>query len=367
MKVLLIGEYSNVHWTLSQGLRSLGHEVTVLSDGDGWKDYPRDIDLKRYSYSRSGGISYLIRLLRILPSLRGFDVVQLINPMFLELKAEWMEYIYRYLRKHNRKIFLGAYGMDHYWVQAGCDCKTFRYSDFNLGNRMRESDDISQWKKDWLHGPKGQLNRSIALDCDGIIAGLYEYWESYRPFYPEKTTFIPFPINLSETTPIHKRHDRKIKCFIGIQKTRNAYKGTDIMLHALEKVAQLYPQCEIIRAESVPFAQYQEMMNDSDLLLDQLYSYTPAMNGLLAMAKGLVLVGGGEPEGYELLGETELRPIINVLPDERDVIRKLSEIMENPECLPSLSEMSRKYVQKHHDHIKVAKEYVNFWNTDAPY
>lgn len=363
MKVLLIGEYSNVHWTLSQGLRALGHEVTVLSDGDGWKDYPRDIDLKRHSYSHMGGVNYLSRLLRILPSLRGYDVVQLINPMFLELKAGWMEPVYRYLRKYNGKIFLGAFGMDHYWVLAGSDCKTFRYSDFNLGNRMRDSDEIRQWKKEWLEGPKGKLNRAIALDCDGIIAGLYEYWESYRPFYPEKTTFIPFPINLSEVTPIHKRHDGKIKCFIGIQKTRNAYKGTDIMLHALEKVAQLYPQCEIVRAESVPFAQYQEMMNDSDLLLDQLYSYTPAMNGLLAMAKGLVLVGGGEPEGYELLGETELCPIINVLPDENDVIRKLSEIMENPGCLPALSEMSRKYVQKHHDHIKVAKEYVNFWNT----
>ena len=37
MKVLLLGEYSNVHWTLAQGLRALGHSVTVASDGDSWK------------------------------------------------------------------------------------------------------------------------------------------------------------------------------------------------------------------------------------------------------------------------------------------------------------------------------------------
>lgn len=43
MKILLLGEYSNVHWTLAQGLRALGHSVTVVSDGDGWKNYPRDI------------------------------------------------------------------------------------------------------------------------------------------------------------------------------------------------------------------------------------------------------------------------------------------------------------------------------------
>ena len=42
MKILLLGEYSNVHHTLAEGLRVLGHEVTVASDGDGWKGYDRD-------------------------------------------------------------------------------------------------------------------------------------------------------------------------------------------------------------------------------------------------------------------------------------------------------------------------------------
>ena len=45
MKILLIGEYSNVHNTLAEGLRFLGHEVMVISNGDFWKNYPRDIDV----------------------------------------------------------------------------------------------------------------------------------------------------------------------------------------------------------------------------------------------------------------------------------------------------------------------------------
>ena len=32
MKILLMGEYSNVHATLAEGLRQLGHQVTVLSN-----------------------------------------------------------------------------------------------------------------------------------------------------------------------------------------------------------------------------------------------------------------------------------------------------------------------------------------------
>ena len=43
MKILLIGEYSNVHATLAKGLNHLEHEAMVVSNGDDWKNYHRDI------------------------------------------------------------------------------------------------------------------------------------------------------------------------------------------------------------------------------------------------------------------------------------------------------------------------------------
>ena len=134
------------------------------------------------------------------------------------------------------------------------------------------------------------------------------------------------------------------------------------MLRALQRLHDKYPtQCEIIKAESVPYEEYQHLMDTSDVILDQLYSYTPAMNALLAMAKGLILVGGGEPENYEILDEKELRPIINVLPDEEDVFCKLEELVLRPERLKQLSAESRLYVERHHDHRKVAAQYIDFW------
>lgn len=36
MKILLIGEASNLHWTLAEGLRANGHTVTVVSHGSHW-------------------------------------------------------------------------------------------------------------------------------------------------------------------------------------------------------------------------------------------------------------------------------------------------------------------------------------------
>ena len=84
-----------------------------------------------------GALAYLLKLAMVLPKLRGFDVVQIINPMFLELKAERMMPVYRYLRRNNGKMFMGAFGMDYYWVDVCCKQMPLRYSDFNIGKRLR--------------------------------------------------------------------------------------------------------------------------------------------------------------------------------------------------------------------------------------
>ena len=56
MKILLLGEFSGLHWNLAEGLRALGHDVCVASDGCGWRNYPRDIALDRPTDSLRDGI-----------------------------------------------------------------------------------------------------------------------------------------------------------------------------------------------------------------------------------------------------------------------------------------------------------------------
>lgn len=364
MKILLVGEYSNVHWTLAEGLRALGHTVCVVSDGDSWKGYKRDIDLSRRP-GRLGLVRYLADVWKTLPRMRGYDVVQIINPIFLEFKAERMYSFYNYLRKHNKKVFMGAFGMDHYWVKTCLDCKTFRYSDFNIGEKSRADEEHNKpFIADWLEGEKGLLNKYIANDCDGIVTGLYEYDCCYRPHFPEKATFIPFPINPERITmkTAHPEYDG-IRFFIGIQKGRSIYKGTHIMLRALERLKGKYPdKMEIVKVESVPFETYQTLMDGSDVLLDQLYSYTPSMNPLLAMAKGIVIVGGGEEENYDILDEKHLRPIVNVRPDEEDVFVQMEKLLTGEYDIRKMSEESIEYINRHHHHIKVARQYVEFWS-----
>ncbi len=361
MKILLIGEYSNVHATLAEGLRTLGHEVTVVSNGDFWKDYPRDIDVSRPS-GCLGGIRLLAKIYTILPRLRGYDVVQLINPIFFELKAERLFPIYHYLRKHNKKVFLCGFGMDWYWVHTCTYDKPLRYSDFNFGDQVRTDPEAIKYQRDWLGTAKERLNKMIAEDCDGIITGLYEYWTCYHRAFPKKTTFIPYPIRIPEDYTTTRGASSKVVIFIGINRERSAYKGTDIMLRAAEDMLAKYPnRMKLVVAESIPFDEYQRLMTQSDAILDQLYAYTPSMNSLLAMSKGIIVIGGGEPENYEIIHETELRPIINVEPHYESVCQALEYLVLHPERIPELKRQSVEYVRRHHTDLKVARQYLEVW------
>lgn len=134
------------------------------------------------------------------------------------------------------------------------------------------------------------------------------------------------------------------------------------MLQAARDVEKKHPDLMEIRvADSIPFEEYKKMISSSDAILDQLYSYTPAMNSLLAMSKGLINVGGGEPENYDILGEKELRPIINVEPNYESCYHEIEQMVLHPERIPQLKKDSIEYVRRHHDYIKVARQYEELY------
>ena len=369
MRILLLGEYSNVHNTLASGLRELGHEVTVASNGDFWRDYSRDINLAR-DMGITGTVSFLYRLLLALPKMRGYDIVQLINPVFLELKAERLYRIFDYLKRHNGKVVLLAAGDDYYYPELHTRRKVMRYSDFYIGDEEHCCDFVRTQTREWLYGEKGRLTRYVAKRCDAIVACAYEYWLPYNlsgdtslngERLNRKLYSIPFAYSIPDK-PV-SRVAGKVRVFIGISRERSEMKGTDIMLQAARDLQRLYPdRMELLVANGVSFDEYSRMMDSSDVLLDQIYSYGPGMNALLAMSKGIVAVSGAEPEHYELLGENEVMPIVNVYPSYEDVYRNLEKLILNPELVNRLKLQSREYVARNHEYIRVSRQYVELYS-----
>lgn len=364
MKILLLGECSNMHWMLAQALRQSGHDVTVASDGSKWMENNRDLDLTRNGYSFKDSLRYMWHLFRNLDKLKGYDIVQIKNPLFIDMKADRNLWLYKYLKRNNGKVFLGAFGTDYYWVSACFDRKTFRYSDYFIGNEPNNIEMAVQLAKEWQSKEKRQLNEYIADTCDGIIACLYEYYAAYKPLFDGKLTYISEPVNTQELTFIEKSAvDDKIRFFVGVQSDRHELKGTDLLMKCLKEIHRKYPREVLInKAENVPNKEYLKLMAQSDVLLDQVYSYTPGMNALTAMAQGLVTVSGAEPEMYTLLGESLNMPIVNVHPDEQDIFDKLEKIVLQKERLPEQSTASRKFIEKHHDSFMISRQYLDFWN-----
>lgn len=363
MKILLIGEYSRLHLTLAEGLRELGHEVVVASDGDGFKNYPRDIDLTRKSSGIIDTLSAILDISRKISKFKNFDVVQVINPCFTTLNVRFNESFWGKLRANNKKVFLGAFGDDSFWVRALKENKTFKYSEFYVDGKPTNLEYNKKLEAVWLGTRREIGNREMAEEANGIAACLYEYYMSYEPYFPAKLKYIPLPVNIQDVSyqPITEVPE-KVNFFIGINRDRSEYKGTDIMERALLRIGEKYPDKVIItRVESIGYDEYKRLMSAAHVVLDQLYSYSPAMNALLAMAQGKVLVGGGEPEMYDLMGEKQNRPIINVHPTEEDVFAKLEWLVLNKERIPGISQKGRAFVVDHHDYIKVAGQYLQLW------
>jgi hypothetical protein len=100
------------------------------------------------------------------------------------------------------------------------------------------------------------------------------------------------------------------------------------------------------------------MMDNSDVMLDQVYSYGPGMNALLALSKGIVCISGGEDVNYEMMGEYDCRAIINVTPSYHSVYKELERLILMPKDeLQALKEKSREYVRRNHECVKVARQY----------
>ena len=358
MKVLLFEDYSRLHTLIAKGLKELGHDVTLVGNGNMFHGFARDIDIRRGNGPLSG-LRHYIRLMTLLPKFRGYDIVQLINPDCFGLKAEREYPFYRFLRRHNRKIVVGAFGCDWYWVDDGLNHRTFRYGDFYIGITMRTDAATQTFIDEYRDTQKGEYTQYVMEDADWIPTCLYEYQACYERYFPDKTQYIPLPIEADYNEPVHEFDGKKIRFFIGIDKARSQYKGTDIMLQALRDVVAKHPdKAEMLKVESLPYDEYQAVMNSCDVMLDQLYSYTPSMNSLLAMSKGIVVVGGGEPENYQILNETNLHPIINVEPTYESVCQQLEWLLENMQLIRQLKYDSIEYVKKHHDYRKVAQQYV---------
>lgn len=379
MKILLIGEASFLHNTLKKGLLERGHRVLTMSDGNGWHDAPRDIDLRRDGrWGKFGGLWVVWQLLRHLPKLCGNDVVQIHNYQFVPLMYRWNTLLLRFLKLTNRCVVKGCFGDDPqiFRRQAqGVPAYSDTFWSGQLQNAELHRDRIAEVVE---HGAEASWRKTTRM-ADALVACLYEYWLDYNePPYAAKLHYIPLPMECEEM--VRWCDGEMVKCvgndtpspshpltiLIGLQPKRDFMKGAMKIATFVEEVARRHPgRVQIKYVEGVPYDEYQRMLAEADVLVDQLYSYTPSMNSLAAMARGTVVIGGGEEEYYEFIGEKTLRPIINVRPDASDEenIATIERALFTNGMLERMAQESIQFVHKYHDYRRVAEQYEQIYSS----
>lgn len=376
MKILLIGEYSRLHNSLKEGLTKLGHNVTLVGNGDGFKDYPVDIKItSKISKSPflkvlSKGILKVFRInisklenyynfKKILPKLKDYDVVQLINEKtvktypYLEIK------FIKTVLSQNKKVFLLSCGTDYISIKYAYE-KKFRYSIMTPYHEKKLAKEY-QFVLENLSSEHFKLHTFLFKNINGVISSDLDY---HIPLlkHPKYLGMIPNPINVDKITYTPLSIDKKIHIFHGINRANTIKKGGLIIEEALRIIAEKHPNKVSIKSTyNIPYKTYIEIYNETHILMDQAYSYDQGFNALEAMAKGKVVFTGAETEWLEYYNLKEDTVAINALPDVNSIVKKLEWLILNPQKILEISKNARLFIEQEHHYVDASNRYLKHW------
>ncbi|MXN92406.1 glycosyltransferase [Flavobacterium sp. Sd200] len=377
MKILLVGEYSRLHNSLKEGLEALGHIAVIVGTGDDFKNYSTDYSIAAKLTEKYKPLLKLTRALKkitgidlqrtekglrfygLLPKLKGFDHIQLINSDAIETHPAFAKWLLKKLIKQNKTMSLLVCG-DETPVIDYCISGRPRYSILTPYLKDKSLKSYYSYPLKYLQNNHRQLFKWVQANANCIITSDLDYQIPMRSM-GYNTQLIPNPVNTSKISFIDLQIPNKVVIFLGINRLSYIKKGIVFFEDALQQIQQQYAEkVEIIVTENVPYAQYIEMYNRAHIVLDQVYAFDQGYNALEAMAKGKVVFTGAEDEFTDHYDLTE-RVAVNALPDAGAIAAELSYLIENPDEIIALGKRARAFIEKEHDYIKVANIYLQAW------
>lgn len=367
-RILLLGDYSNFHATLAHGLRALGCHVHLASDGCGWMQCQRDTDISR-RHGKIGGLMHYISLRRLLSGpIKGYDIVAFHDPMFTKLRPAPLRSLLNIIKRNNGPMFLSAISTDIAYLDMLQGPKSpLRYSEWFINGRPSPHHIANKAEWEQWHSPELiDYQNYFFSQINGAVSGLYEYHLGMlQKLGRDNCAYGGIPINTSLYTPITlPEKPQPIKLFLGRDKYRKLMKGSHILEQAALQAIKQNPGIATLNIiENIPFSQFKTQLTQAHIVLDQIYSYTPATTALMAMAYGLNVISGAEPEYYNFINEHINRPIINAPIEIDHLTDTIQQIITNPQQIHSRGIASRKFVEKHNEATTVAERYLNFWTS----
>lgn len=377
MRILLLGEYSRLHNSLKEGLVALGHEAVLIGCGDGFKQYPVDYSIEaKWSNSKLinifrqilfkiikfdiAKIETGIRFYFLLPKLKDFDIVQLINENPIQTIKKWELFFLKKIVEKNKKLFLLSTGVDYlnvnYWFKHKEE-KSILKPLFENPLLQKEY----QYVLEYQNKQHKNIHDFIYEHCQGIIATDVDYLIPLRN-NSKFIRLIPNPINSSNLNYHELNIDNKIVIFLGINEWSYYQKGIVYFEKALEIIQEKYKdKVEISIAKNIPYSEYINLYNKAHILLDQMHGHDQGYNALEAMAKGKVVFTNASKE-FENYYNLKEKVAIHTEPNVDYLVEQLSYLIDNPTEMIAISKRAKAFIEREHDYIKIAGKYLAVWN-----
>ena len=247
--------------------------------------------------------------------------------------------IHKLFRKTTVMRFLGSDIRNHEALEAAAK---------KAGHKYYMSEELVAIDREKSHlslKQKRLMIRMVERYATQIISGPQFSQLLTRPYH---MVFVPLDIN--NILYNNKPNPRPI---VVHAPSNEAFKGTSYILKAVEQLKSEGYDFDFRLFRNMSNAKVRETLSSADIAVDQLFVFSAGMFALEAMAAGCAVLGGNAPE---FSGFPKELPIIHSNPD--NLYQNLKMLLEKPDLRHELGEQGRKYVEKYHDHRKIADDYI---------
>ncbi len=141
--------------------------------------------------------------------------------------------------------------------------------------------------------------------------------------------------------------------------THRDNKGTKFIISAVENLKRKGYKVNLNLVENVSHAQLKEEYKKCDLFIDQLLSGWYGTASIEAMATGRPVICSIRKSYFNYIDFGENIPIVHADPD--NILDAILFFLQNPQKLPELGIVSRKFVEMTHDENVITKKLIKLY------
>lgn len=350
MNILILGDFSSLAINLKAGFKELGHRVVNVRTADGFKNFHGGDDDIIYTTNRRLSFwgfklpkSHLFTAIRdnkllrksVKNSCEFFDLIIIINEVFVSTSIFYTGVSIDYIlnqKKRGSKVVMYSCGGDTALRMFG---KMLKYNHIAFPKGRKSPSRNAKIKFNEIV----KFSDFICTISYSYFATIKKYCEQYSIVKPIHCISVPVII---DSYKFNSCIGRKIKIFHGRSRPD---KGSVFIEEALRRIQQEFSdKVDVMVFQPMEYSKYIQQFDGIDILIDQTNGYGVGMNAALGLMKGLVVLGGNEPEDVECMGR--ISPVLNLTPDSSQIYSIIKNLVLNPSKIDAIKKLSRRFAEE---------------------